>query len=599
MRSNHGAAIVLVSLLLAVAAHAAVDILPIRQGCFVEITDAATGGYVVESFAMSDNGAKVAVVTRQADNSTWALRLVNTSGSGETVIASGSWTGPRPAFGPAISDDGSTVLWYEAIDPVYLTGRIKLYNAAKATVTTIVDTVPQSVFGVISDKPIYVRSTPALSGDGSLAVFLNTFGPQGNNSDGHDVSSFTFYAVDTHTSEVQPVLESRHLTLIAGISPNANILWGSAQLNYDGSVMTCTPVGLSLYDAKHVLILSPSSGKAGASILIDTDGMTYRGGALNGEGDLFVFSRYGAAAPEPRGLQVIPVDGSWPPMLIDEGQPEHGRYPTNPDINSAGTAVSWQFDIGGGSTPTFRFARLDTEGVIPLFNDAIAGPLHGDFGRVSFISSDESTVVFGGRVRYDGESRPMNICVFRWISDATRPAGVPAVTTLRGSPRTTFVRQVGGWYGLDPLTYAYSTSGAGSGYFHHMFFDDTGRWTDGINGHNYRLVDNGLYGDAVAGDGIFTNPGLWARETVLVDTFTARGTATSPNRTAAFADFRIRVCDILEDVNSDGQVNALDVQSVINEVLGLGIDLEEADVNGDGQVNALDVQTVINKVLGV
>ena len=57
-----------------------------------------------------------------------------------------------------------------------------------------------------------------------------------------------------------------------------------------------------------------------------------------------------------------------------------------------------------------------------------------------------------------------------------------------------------------------------------------------------------------------------------------------------------------EDINSDGVVDALDVQLVINAALGRalpdGIDAEDADVTGDGMTNATDVQRVINAALG-
>ena len=56
------------------------------------------------------------------------------------------------------------------------------------------------------------------------------------------------------------------------------------------------------------------------------------------------------------------------------------------------------------------------------------------------------------------------------------------------------------------------------------------------------------------------------------------------------------------DVNGDGNVSALDIQVVINHVLGIPIDpytSADADVTGNGQVDARDVQTVINYVLGI
>jgi hypothetical protein len=51
------------------------------------------------------------------------------------------------------------------------------------------------------------------------------------------------------------------------------------------------------------------------------------------------------------------------------------------------------------------------------------------------------------------------------------------------------------------------------------------------------------------------------------------------------------------DVNADGVVNAVDVQLVINAVLGFETG-RNCDVNGDGLVNAVDVQIMINAALG-
>ena len=57
------------------------------------------------------------------------------------------------------------------------------------------------------------------------------------------------------------------------------------------------------------------------------------------------------------------------------------------------------------------------------------------------------------------------------------------------------------------------------------------------------------------------------------------------------------------DVNRDGRVDAIDIQLVINYVLGLpmppGVNGDDVDVNDDGNVNAQDIQLVINAVLGI
>lgn len=53
------------------------------------------------------------------------------------------------------------------------------------------------------------------------------------------------------------------------------------------------------------------------------------------------------------------------------------------------------------------------------------------------------------------------------------------------------------------------------------------------------------------------------------------------------------------DVDGNGVVNALDIQLVVNKVLGADIGDRNADINGDSLVNALDVQLVVNAVLGL
>lgn len=54
------------------------------------------------------------------------------------------------------------------------------------------------------------------------------------------------------------------------------------------------------------------------------------------------------------------------------------------------------------------------------------------------------------------------------------------------------------------------------------------------------------------------------------------------------------------DVNRDGEVDAQDIQIVINAVLGLPIpDGAEPDVTGNNRVEAADIQFVINVVLGI
>ena len=56
------------------------------------------------------------------------------------------------------------------------------------------------------------------------------------------------------------------------------------------------------------------------------------------------------------------------------------------------------------------------------------------------------------------------------------------------------------------------------------------------------------------------------------------------------------------DVNMDGQINVLDIVSVVNYVLGLGdltnYQTQLADINSDDVVNVLDIISIINLIIG-
>jgi hypothetical protein len=55
-------------------------------------------------------------------------------------------------------------------------------------------------------------------------------------------------------------------------------------------------------------------------------------------------------------------------------------------------------------------------------------------------------------------------------------------------------------------------------------------------------------------------------------------------------------CD-LGDVNCDGELNVLDIVSLVNIIMDDGEYTEYGDVNGDGYLNILDVVTLVNLVL--
>jgi hypothetical protein len=80
-----------------------------------------------------------------------------------------------------------------------------------------------------------------------------------------------------------------------------------------------------------------------------------------------------------------------------------------------------------------------------------------------------------------------------------------------------------------------------------------------------------------------------AATTGRISVTTPAGTATSPSF------FTVNRCDI----NGDGSINVLDIQLIINSILGIPGAPSHCDINADGSTNVLDLQLLINVVLGI
>jgi hypothetical protein len=53
------------------------------------------------------------------------------------------------------------------------------------------------------------------------------------------------------------------------------------------------------------------------------------------------------------------------------------------------------------------------------------------------------------------------------------------------------------------------------------------------------------------------------------------------------------------DINGDSSVNVLDIQLLINTILGVPGSPASCDINSDGITNVLDLQVLINVILGL
>jgi len=106
--------------------------------------------------------------------------------------------------------------------------------------------------------------------------------------------------------------------------------------------------------------------------------------------------------------------------------------------------------------------------------------------------------------------------------------------------------------------------------------------------------------------------GLYAFDALLPGNYTVRTSAqtfdslavpktVAPSPTVQQLDVPLTKAVVVTtpgDVNGDDDVNAVDVQLVINAALGLTSE-GNPDINGDATVNAVDVQLVINAALGI
>jgi hypothetical protein len=81
---------------------------------------------------------------------------------------------------------------------------------------------------------------------------------------------------------------------------------------------------------------------------------------------------------------------------------------------------------------------------------------------------------------------------------------------------------------------------------------------------------------------------------------TANSTAGTRSGSLVIADQTFSVTQAWTgyDINGDGAINVLDLQILVNVILGVAVDPGTCDINGDGSVNAIDLQLLINVILG-
>ncbi len=420
----------------------------IRSGVYHEISDVTAGGYRILDLSMSGDGEWVVFRTQQNGENTQALRLMRTDGTEEALLFSGPvFDIPLLYATYGISDDGARVVYAVGEDSyAHPADTIRVYDRASGVTQEVLSKVSHTSYGetALYDLNLLAgRAQFALSGDGGTAVFVNRFGPYGSSTDPEapPPSGFTVYAVHVPDGAYLPLLEASGLQDIPGISTSAvevTASGGVLAIDYAGTVVAI-PVGGNYPSAnppKSLLLKDPRTPVGDARVLLDIAGMNFQGPSLSDDGSMIAFCRWGGTAPSPQGLLTAAIADIANTVLVDPGVPSAGRWPTDPVLSGDGSATSHQFDIGGGSNPTIRWASADGAGVVPLSR---AGFTTG--GRYSALSNDGKRVLFVGGIKHGSDNPPGNLLRLDFTSGGEAPVG-PAVTQLTGEPRTTLIRQV-------------------------------------------------------------------------------------------------------------------------------------------------------------
>ncbi len=523
----------------------------VRRGHFEEITDCASGNYVIESFRMSADGTRAVFYVRQTVQDargcfSYQLRVIDTDGGNETVVEQGftydTGVGNFCANGLYdaydISDDGGTIAYLRLRSPADLALEIMVYDVATAGKTSVLQTLPHRSYGETHQVDIDAyggRPGFAMTGDGAQVFFINGFGPYGSpgSSGEPEASGLTVYRVFTDGSGAEAVYTSADLATTPGVAESAIYVvaaGGWLAVDKTGSLLLL-PVGGNFPSAnppKHILKIDPNVGAASAEVFLDFIGLGLSGPSLSGDGTTAVFARSGSADPALNGLFARGTGADDPEVLLDAKL----RWATKPAISDDGAAVVHNVDLGGGSSPALRYATTDGMLLVPLTEPIVF--VRFDYGA---ISENGGRVVFCGEVKGATAFEPLtnyNLVRMDWGSDAD-----PRIDGIDAEPELTLLRTTFTDYDPPRNTHFYTVSGTAlAGMYTYPFNNDAsvpgGTSRFHVNGG---ILDDGVYrGDAVAGDGIFTENSLFVTSEEVEAPLKLRAGVTTTAGRASFVD---------------------------------------------------------------
>lgn len=523
----------------------------LRRGHFETITNSAASQYVIQSFRMSGDGSRVVFYVRQTvpdDRDCYAnqLRIIDSDGSNEMVIEQGftydTGVGNNCANSLynayAISYDGDTIAYLRLRSPEERYPEIMAYHVPTATKTSLLWTLTHRAYGETTQQhldPSDGWSVFPMTGDGSQVFFINRFGPYGppGSSGEPGPSDFTLYRVFTNGAGADAVYSVADLATTPGVhvsTVNITASGGFIAVDETGSLLLL-PVGGSYPSAnppRHILKINPNIGAESAEVFLDFVGLGLNGPALSMDGLTVVFARGGSADPLQNGLFARGIATDAPEVLLNAKL----NWSANPSISSFGNAVVHNVDQGGGSSYALFYATTDGTLLVPL-----TLPLSRTRYDYGAISADGGMVVFCGAV--EGVSSLMSITQFDLIRMDWGSEAAPSIDSIETEPELTLLRQSIFDWDVAANTHYYTVSGTNLAAMYSYPFNSDARLPGGTSRfHRYGgILDNGEFGgDAVAGDGIFTENDLYITGDEAEAPLKLRVGVTSYEGTASFVD---------------------------------------------------------------
>jgi len=567
---RHGACLALPILsigLASVLAAAAEQAGILRRGSYQEITNSIASGYAIQEFRVSGDGSRVVFrVTEQVTDGTTncanmrqQIRVIDASGANERVIFQGfTWRNNFNVCQTSLNDqydishDGSLVAIMHQETPSNPRWLLSIQEVDTGAMATVLITLPYRAFGESSLQnlaPYGGNSYFKLSGDGSRLFFVNNFGPYGppGNTGEPEASGMTIYAVSTDGGGAVPLLSNSQLQLIPGVTSSAvNVVGDGGYFGTDetGSWLAAFAGGNfpSANPARYLFRLDPAiPGPGGATVLLDLGNHRISGVSVSRDGARFVYALYATGDEMTDGIFVQDSAMLFSPIRLSRPGSQINR--ANPRMSADGTSVSYNIDIGGGSSSTIRWAATDGALRMPM-----SEPSTRAVNRLSGISGDGHTVFYMGAVMPNVSNAPLpavNLIRASWVP-AVRKS--PAVITLTATPELTLLRQ--SIFDNTQLlrTYYYHATGSGLQSMYSFPYNQLAERETLVRGNHYLggIKDDGVFdGDAAANDGIYTDAGLTADIALEDDIVTLRAAVSTNLGTSAFTDFAIPTRDIV------------------------------------------------------